>query len=105
MRNRSLIKHVGMVIMLTFAIIMGTTNMAAAAPASEEGDAPKVEVTKEPESTKEPEEKIFYSPKILVESYNYTVIPQSANENLEDNNAMLYAGSSIQLNIKLWFFT
>lgn len=107
MRNRSLIKHVGMVIMLTFAIIMGTTNMAVAAPDSEEGDAPKVEVTKEPESTKEsettkePEEKIFYSPKILVESYNYTVIPQSASENLEGNKAMLYAGSSIQLNIKL----
>lgn len=129
MRNRRLIRYAGMVIVLTFAMIMVATNMAAAAPVSEEGsDAPKIENTKEPENTKgpevtkEPEEKIFFNPKILVESYTIVEIsgeggnkddvtstkdnaPEGTGDkaagNLADVKTSVVAGSNIRVNIKL----
>ena len=112
MRNRRIIKFLGLVIVMAFVIIAEKNNMAQAAPeATKEPEVtlepeitlePKVtlvpEATKEPEVTKEP---VFYSPKIIVESYNYTVIPGTGESGSKDGESANLVGSSIRLNIIL----
>lgn len=97
MRNRRIVRYVGIVIVMAFVIIMGANNMVMAAP-----EEPKT--TEEPKGTKAPEvtkEPVFFSPKIIVESYNCTLIPGTGKEDTQGSSAALYAGSSIRLNIKL----